>query len=390
MAYTLRGRIETRLAAASVALAVAIVAAALARAAWPLEVVTLMVLVGVALDVGVLHRTVPYQPGWAALPIGIAELVATMALARALDVPAPVGQAVALFAVAWLLAQVLGHAVLPLVHHAYAEEGGELGRAGPRLAAAGVFALTVFTGFSWPQPPPLVRLASGVHREPLVIDRALRVVGSPGTVMRGGVLITADHAELHDVTVVGGETGIEVRDADAVILDGVRVRGATLDGIGARMSAVTIRDCDVRVAGAYTQGIDVSFGMDGHTTVERCRVRGGQDGILVDGIHADVRDNHVSGTHMHAISMNEMAMGEIAGNRVGPAAGVGIYCGDYSVCEIEDNLISGIRTDGSGNPSQRGVGIVADYHATAEIDDNEVTESAAATGAFVDAQIVRD
>jgi nitrous oxidase accessory protein NosD len=390
MAYTLRGRLETRFATAAVALATALVACALTGKLWPLEVVALMVLVGLALDVVLLHRAIPYQPGWAALPIGTLELGLTMLLAWALGVPAPIVPAIALFAVAWLLAQALGHAALPLLHHAYAEDGGELGRAGPALAGAGVLALTVFTGFSWPQQPPLVRLPPGVHEGPLLIDRPVRLVGSSSTVVRGGVRITADDAELHDVTVVGGEVGIEVHEADGVVLDGVRVHGAALDGISARGSAVTIRDCVVTVAGPYTQGIDVSFGMDGHSTVERCDVHGGQDGILVDGVHADVRDNRVSGTHMHGISMNEMAMGHIEGNSVGPGVGIGIYCGDYSVCEVEDNHVSGVRPDGSDNVTQRGIGIVADYHATAEVENNRVTRSPVVSAAFLDAQIVRE
>ena len=94
-----------------------------------------MVAAGVALDVAVLHRLLPYQPGWAALPVGAAELALTMLAARALGVTPPLEAALAFFAAAWLVAQVLGHAVYPLAHHRYGDDGGELGRAGPAVLA---------------------------------------------------------------------------------------------------------------------------------------------------------------------------------------------------------------------------------------------------------------
>ena len=98
MSYTLRGRIETRLATLLVTLAAATVLAAAEHAWWPLELAALMAAVGLAADVLVYDRLLDYQPGWLALPLGAVELALVMALARVLALSAPPAPAIALFA----------------------------------------------------------------------------------------------------------------------------------------------------------------------------------------------------------------------------------------------------------------------------------------------------
>ena len=83
------------------------------KAWWPVELAGLMLGVGLAFDLTLYHRLLPYQPGWAALPLGLLELAAVMGLARLLNVGATLAAALAFYAGAWLLAQILGHAVLP-------------------------------------------------------------------------------------------------------------------------------------------------------------------------------------------------------------------------------------------------------------------------------------
>ena len=83
MSYTLRGRLESRLAAALVPLVFACAIAALLPAWWPILVVALMLGLGLLLDVFLLD-TIDYQPGWFALPLGLLELGILMALVRAL------------------------------------------------------------------------------------------------------------------------------------------------------------------------------------------------------------------------------------------------------------------------------------------------------------------
>ena len=73
MSYTLKGRIETRVAALlPVLLAACALAAALHRW-WPVELVALMAAVGLFLDVEAWHRLLPYQPAWTAIPLGGVE-----------------------------------------------------------------------------------------------------------------------------------------------------------------------------------------------------------------------------------------------------------------------------------------------------------------------------
>jgi len=392
MSYTLRGRLETRLAAALLPFVVAAVLSPILHKWWPLELAGLMLGIGLALDVALYHRLLPYQPGWVALPQGLLELGLTIGAARLLEVNPPLYPALAFFAGAWLVLQVLAHAGLPLLRLSWPEDGGELGRAGVALAAAAPVAVLVVVGTAWAVEPPSIRLAAGIHQGPLVLDHAQTVTGEPGAVVRGGILITADDVTVRNVTVRGGEYGIDVDNADSVELEDVVVEGADLDGIHVRRSQVEIRDCTIRsLPGAYTQGIDISFGFDlKPSLVERCTVVGGLEGIVTHFALVLIRDNHVSNTELRAITMTEMSMGSIEDNEVDGALGVGIFCGDYSHCEIQDNAVSDIRPDhASGDHTRQGVAIQAHFGAEAELDGNEVARSPGGIAAFVEATIER-
>lgn len=390
MSYTLRGRLESRLVASLLPLVVAVALAAVLREWWPVVLGALMVGVGVALDLAVYHRFLPYQPGWAALPLGLLELAAIMALVVALGVAAPLGAALAFFAGAWLLAQVLGHAVFPLVRLTYGEDGGELGRLGA-VASASALGLLAFTGgVAWGTQPPTNYLAAGVHRGPLVLDEAQTLVGRPGAIVEGGIVITADDVTVRDVTVMDGDFGIEVRDAEDVVLERVTVAGAELDGINVRRSSVVIRDCVVsRLRSDYAQGIDISFGFDlAPSRVEGCTVLGGMEGIVAHFAHVDLRDNRVVGTMLRGITVTEMSMGVVRGNSVADALGVGIFCGDFSICEIDRNAVVGTTADASsGDKTRAGHPIVSHFGAKAMLGENELAENAAGVAAYIDATI---
>jgi nitrous oxidase accessory protein NosD len=386
VSYTLRGRVETRLAAVLLPLLVAAVAAPVLHRWWPLELAGLMLGIGLTLDVLVYHRLLPYQPGWAAVPLGLLELALTMAAAWALELGAPLRPALLFFAGSWLVAQLLGHALLPLLRLTWPEDGGELGRAGLGLSAGAPVALLAVLGVAWAVEPPTLRLDAGVHEGPLVLDHAQTVVGVPGAVVRGGILITADDVTLRDLTVRGGEYGIEVRDAESVELDGVTVEAATLDGINARQSEVEIRDCEIRsLPGSSAQGIDISFASTlPASIVEDCTVSGGGEGIVSHMANVLVRDNHVRSTELRGIAVTEMSMGHVEDNVVEDALGIGIFCGDYSHCSIEDNRVSGMRTDPSGNPTRAGLGLVAHYWAIATVARNTLERPPAS---FIGARI---
>jgi Right handed beta helix region len=367
MSYTLTGRVQSRLAAAVPPFLVACALAAGLREWWPVVLVGLMTLVGLALDVVVLHRLLPYQPAWIALPLGLVELWATMLAVRALAIDVHTAAAIGLFVGAWVVAQVVGHAALPLLRLSYGEDGGELGRGGTALVAAAPLALAGVLGVAWAAQPPVVRLAAGVHEGPLVLDRAQRLVGERGAVVRGGILVTADDVTIRNVAVLGGEIGIEVRDAKDVVLDEVRIAGATLDGISARRSSVAIRDCLVEVPRPNAQGIDISFAMHRPmSTVERCAVRGGLEGIVAHLARVRIADNRVAGTTLRAIAVTEMSKGTVERNEVRDALGVGIFCGDYSQCRIDRNDVGRVRAD-PDDRTRAGYAVVSHYGSIANV-----------------------
>jgi hypothetical protein len=390
MAYTLSGRLQSRLAASLVPLLVACVLSVALPAWWPLELAGLMIGIGLLLDASVYDRVLDYQPGWAAVPLGLLELALVMALAQLGSIGAPLAPALAFYAGSWLLAQVLAHAGFPLLRLSYGDDGGELGRLG---GAAAAFTLAVFGtagGYAWSQLPPTVHLSAGIHQGPIVITRRQHLVGERGAVVRGGIVVRSDDVVVRDVATLGGEYGIEVDGARDVVLDRVKVVGATLDGIHVRRSRVTIRDCTIDSPSGYTQGIDISFSADmGMSMVEGCTVVGGQQGIVVDSALVSIHGNRVSTTSYQAITMTEMSMGMIEQNEVAGAVGAGIACVDQSECMIADNRISGTRPDAS-TPDlarQSGYGIISDYKAEAELSDNELVGNARRVGVFAGAEI---
>ena len=90
MSYTLTGRIQSRLAALLPVLLAACALAGALRHWWPVELVALMAAVGVALDVQLWHRLLPYQPAWAMVPLGAIELGLVMAIVAGFGLHAPV------------------------------------------------------------------------------------------------------------------------------------------------------------------------------------------------------------------------------------------------------------------------------------------------------------
>jgi len=391
MSYTLRGRLESRLAASMVPLLVGTALASALQAWWPLELTGAMIGALLALDL-VYSPALRYQPGWAALPLGLLEFGVVMAAVLALGLQAPIETALALFVAGWLAGQVLGHALLPLWRMSYAEDGGELGRAGPVLAAAVAVPFAAAGAMWWSNLPPVVHLHSGIIRGPLVVDRREHLVGSPGTVVVGGIVIRHSDVKIENVRVVGSENGISVDGYRNVTLDHVSVSRSTLDGIHVRNTAVTIKDCFVDMRGAiYGQGIDISFGAGyGESLVQGCRIVGGQQGILFDASNGMLRDNVVEQTTLKAISMDEMSMGGVEGNTVSRANGVGIYCNDHSMCMVSGNRVTGTRPDDAGgNRTRAGYGLVVDYGAEAEAGDNDFARNPGTIGVFLGAQVRR-
>ncbi len=264
----------------------------------------------------------------------------------------------------------------------------------PRLSAVPalvvVFLLAMPVGVVWALQPPTRTLAAGVHEGPLVLSSPQKLVGERGAVVRGGVVVSADDVTVRNVTVVGGEHGIVVDGAERVVLDGVVVRGALLDGIHVRRASVSVRDCAIESRGnEYAQGIDISFSFDIEpSAVDGCTVHGGLEGIVSHFSKVDIRDNVVTGTRLRGITMTEMSMGVVENNHVEDALGVGLFCGDYSMCELRNNVVVNTRPDwASDNRTRLGYAIVAHLGATATIHGNELVRNERNVGTFVRARI---
>jgi len=383
MSYTLRGRMDSRLGAAlAPAVAAAILALVLHRW-WPVEVAGLMVAVGLALDLLLYDRVIDYQPGWLAVPLGLLELGLVTALVYATGVRAPLPEAIAFFAGAWLLAQVLSHAVYPWLRLTYAEDGGELGRSGITAATAFTALFLAAGAVAFATQPPVVTLAAGVHEGPIVITHSQVLTGKPGAVVRGGIVVRASDVTIRNLTVLGGTNGIDVEHARRVTIDNVRLAGAALDGIHVRFGQVMVRNCAIVSHGPFAQAVDISYSMDwGMSAVEDCDVSGGLEGIVTHSSMVMVMGNHVHGTQLRGITMSEMSMGEVSKNTVTGARGVGVYCGDHSECEIQKNVVAGMRSDGTTDVGQAGIGIEAKYYAVAELKKNVLVGNPRATAVF--------
>jgi hypothetical protein len=390
VSYTLRGRLESRVAALLPVLLAAAVLGLAEHRWWPIEAFGLMLGVGLALDVQAYHRLLPYQPGWVALPLGALELGALVGLMRLAGIMAPLSQAIALFAGGWLVAQVLGQAGYPLLRLGYAEDGGELGRFGLVAALAVGVALAGAGATAWAQLPPVVHLAAGVHTGPLVITRREVLVGAPGAVVRGGIVVRANGVTIKNVSVVGGENGITVDGFSGTTLDGVSVSGAKLDGIHVRSASIRIHNCSIDMLGnEFGQGIDVSYTMGyGMNMIEGCNVVGGMEGIATHVSDSAIVDNTVSRTQMHGIAMTEMSMGMIVHNEVRGAHGVGILCNDRSMCMIERNTVVDTQADNAGGDDSRsGFGVLASFQSEADLRGNELTANPVPMGSVTNSEL---
>ena len=381
MSYTLRGRLESRLAALVPVVAAACVLGAVEHRWWPVEAVGLMLGVGLALDVFAYHRLLPYQPGWFALPLGLVELGAVLALMRPAGIAAPLEQAFALFGAGWVCAQLLGQAGFPLLRLGYAEDGGELGRLGAAAAAAVGATLAAAGATAYALRPPVVHLAAGLHQGPLVINRREVLVGEPGSVVRGGIVVRANDVTIKNVSIVGGENGIAVYGYRGTRIEGVSISGTKMDGIHVRLGGVMIKDCNIDMLGnPIGQGIDISFNMDmGMTMVDGCTIVGGMEGITTHSSMADISHNRISHTTLHGISVTEMSTGVVSDNEVRNAHEVGIYCNDRSICDLHDNTV--LDTSGPG------FGLLASFESEANLRDNRLSANPQPIGTMMDAVV---
>jgi hypothetical protein len=383
VSYTLRGRIETRLAALLLVLVGACALAGALHRWWPVELFALMAAVGLFLDLEVWHRLLPYQPAWAAVPLGAAELGALLAIVYGFDLHAPLLPALALFGAGWLASFALAQAGFPLLRLGYAEDGGELGHAGPVAAGAVLLALVACAATWYVRLPPVVTLSAGVHKGPLVIRRREILQGEPGAVVRGGIVVAHNDVQIRNLTVLGGTNGITVDGVHGTVLDNVTVQDAKLDGIHVRAAGIVVRNCTVDMLGnPYGQGIDISFNMGmGMSMVEGCTILGGTQGITTHSSMTDIVGNTISRTGQQAIDVDEMSMGTASRNVIRDALGVALYCNDRSMCMFAHNTVVGTRPDTtSGLRTQQGFGVLSSFQSAVDLWQNRLVANPVAAG----------
>ena len=202
-----------------------------------------MLAVGLALDL-VYDRGLDYQPGWLAVPLGLLELAVVLALARILELGAPLLPALAFYAGSWVLAQALAQAGFPLLRLSYADDGGELGLLGGAVAAAALVLFGTAGAYAWSTRPPVVHLSAGIHQGPIVITKRQHLVGERGASSAVGsscARVTSSSATSPPLvaTTASRSTGSPRRTGRRAC------RRRTLDGIHVRRSTVDIRDCRV-------------------------------------------------------------------------------------------------------------------------------------------------
>jgi hypothetical protein len=100
--------------------------------------------------------------------------------------------------------------------------------------------------------------------------------------------------------------------------------------------------------------------------------------------------NRVSRTTGEAISVDEMSMGMASHNAVRDALGVGLYCGDRSMCKFDHNTVIGTRPDtSSGIRTRRGIAVLADFQSEADLWQNRFVANPVAAGAVTNSILKR-
>ena len=84
--------------------------------------------------------------------------------------------------------------------------------------------------------------------------------------------------------------------------------------------------------------------------------------------------------------LNEMSMGMASHNAVRDALGVGLYCGDRSMCMFDHNTVIGTRADkASGLTNRRGLAVLADFQSEADLWRNRLVGNPVAMGVTTNA-----
>ena len=231
------------------------------------------------------------------------------------------------------------------------------------------------------EPGARIEIPAGTYEGPLIIDKPLTLIGRAGVVISSPTdapaiyIVDVEGVEVSDLVIEGGDSGVSVRRATRVVLDGLTIRGARWHGIFAHDAEVIVRDCFIAgLIERLAQGVEI-INSDGRapSLVEGCRIEGPvYEGVASHVSHVIFRNNEVTGSTERGIVVTEMSAGRMEGNRVSNATGNAYFCGDMSLCSVVDNLAERIASDGAGFRSSDGHGLVVHFHSRAFVENLRV------------------
>lgn len=228
------------------------------------------------------------------------------------------------------------------------------------------------------RPGTTLNLAANEFKGPIVIDKPLRLVGSPGTVIIAPpespavTIMRTQDVTLSNLSIRGGDSGVFVRSSLGVVLDGIKITEAQWHGFFVHDAEVAITNCEVSgLRAPKPQGIEIinSDSRPG-SVVSGCHVAGPVfEGIVSHVSHVTFANNVVTQASPRGIVITEMSVGSMTGNRVVDGAGSALFCGDMSRCSIIDNEVRNISAVPDGYRSAMGHGVVIHFHSTAYVAD---------------------
>jgi hypothetical protein len=235
----------------------------------------------------------------------------------------------------------------------------------------------------------VIELGPGVHGSAVTLHQPVTLTGLPGAILRApattdaAIAVLSDDVTLRGFEVEGGSTGILVREAEAIVVDKMKVVGSDMHGVEIADGSAQVSSVEIHgLLSPMAQGIEIR-NSEGRpvTVVEGSTISGGQEGIVSHVSRVRIEGNDVSHTTLRGIAVTEMSRGSVLGNSVVGAGGAGLYCGDMSRCEFRGNEAAGVVASGPER-SRLGWGLLVHYHSSASSHDDLLSGTAGVSGVF--------
>jgi Right handed beta helix region len=241
-------------------------------------------------------------------------------------------------------------------------------------------------------PGTNVILEPGVHQGPVEVQGPMTLRGTDGAILsappgaEAALFVSGEGVKLGDLTVQGGSSGIEAERAKKLVIEDVTVRGSDLHGIHVAGGSAEIVRADIAgLTHPMAQGIEV-FDAPRSRVVDS-RIAGSNEGVVTHLSHpVAVSGNTVTGTTFRGIAIKEMSHASVTENSVLEARGMGLYCGDMSMCAFSGNRADGVAAR-EGGLSSGGWGLVVHFHSAASTRGDSLSGYAGALSTFAGGRI---